>query len=99
MASSMRPSHRAVAGPDRLASRYYAPLRILSVVTRPLFSRLHPNPIEYMFSQLKSHLRAFKAKGAKALRVAVDRGLALIDTQHILAFYLTAWGHALCWEA
>ena len=57
------------------------------------------NPIEYMFSQLKSHLRAFNAQGAVALRAAVDRGLALIETQHILAFYLTAWGHALSWDA
>lgn len=56
------------------------------------------NPIEYMFSKLKTFVRKQCPKSAQSLRNAIDNGLATITTNDIAAYFFIAWGYILNWS-
>jgi len=56
------------------------------------------NPIEYMFSKLKSFVRRQGPRGAKALRDAITSGLQTITPNDIASYFFVAWGHVLSWR-
>lgn len=55
------------------------------------------NPIEYMFSKLKTFVRKQCPRSAKTLRSAISAGLETITQQDIASYFLVAWGHVLSW--
>ena len=56
------------------------------------------NPIEYMFSKLKTYVRKQCPRSASTLREAVAAGLQTITLQNIASYFLVAWGHVLSWS-
>ena len=57
------------------------------------------NPIEYAFSKLKAYLKGRQAQGAKALREAVDEGLARITLEDRQGYYREAMRHVQTWHS
>lgn len=56
------------------------------------------NPIEYMFSKLKTLVRKQCPNSAKSLRQAIDNALTNITTNDIAAYFFVAWGYVLNWS-
>lgn len=55
------------------------------------------NPIEYMFSKLKTFVRKQCPRSAKSLRVAIAQGLDSITKNDIASYFFVAWGYVLSW--
>jgi transposase len=55
------------------------------------------NPIEYMFSKLKTFVRKRCPRSAKQLREAIAEGLGTITRQDIASYFSTAQSYVLAW--
>ncbi|MEO0815483.1 MAG: IS630 family transposase [Myxococcota bacterium] len=56
------------------------------------------NPIEYMFSKLKTFVRKQCPRSAATLRQAIADGLETITQQDVAAYFFVAWGHVVGWR-